>query len=649
MATLVTRTTDQPDGTTAKGSELTHAEVDANFINLNSDKVEVSGAIVFAAKAGEALAMGDVVYVSGVSGNEPVVSKADANDASKMPAFGLAEADANLNAAVNVVTFGTLYDLDTSAFSAGDTVYVSTTAGGLTATKPTGEASLIQNIGKVIRPHASAGSIKVGGAGRSNDTPNLNNGNVFIGNASNQAETRALVEADISDLQTYLTAETNDLSSAVTWANVPNANITESSVTQHQAALSITESQISDLGTYLTAESDTLATVTARGASTNDNVTFNGTVDIGSHLTVDTDTLYVNAQGNQIAFGTSTPSTGYELTVKDPNATASIEEIKWLFDASSAGIVRNVRLEFEGFTSGSIGLSSSAAGGTYLDNATGGCGISAKGNGTVGLYTNGSILSPDVVLDGSGNLDISANVIVDGFVEATEFRTASTSTTALTLSATGGATVGEDLTVTGNFTSTGIDDNATSTAITIDASENVGIGVSSMNHNLQLPQVAGTSLSFSNDVGFSLDSTTCAYYGLTYTQPTGKFNVVLSAFSDLLLATNGAERMRIDSSGTVQFQHAIEEQQYSLTGTAIDPSNGTIQYKTLGANTTFTESLANGEFVTLMINDGAGYTITWPTTTWVGGSAPTLETTGYNVIELWHVNGTLYGAFVGAA
>jgi len=54
----------------------------------------------------------------------------------------------------------------------------------------------------------------------------------------------------------YLTSytETNNLSSAVTWANVPNANITESSVTQHQAALSITESQISDFGSYLTSQ-----------------------------------------------------------------------------------------------------------------------------------------------------------------------------------------------------------------------------------------------------------------------------------------------------------------------------------------------------------------------------------------------------------
>ena len=52
----------------------------------------------------------------------------------------------------------------------------------------------------------------------------------------------------------YLTAETNDLSSAVTWANIPDANITQSSVTQHQSALTITESQISDLQSYLTSE-----------------------------------------------------------------------------------------------------------------------------------------------------------------------------------------------------------------------------------------------------------------------------------------------------------------------------------------------------------------------------------------------------------
>ncbi len=52
-------------------------------------------------------------------------------------------------------------------------------------------------------------------------------------------ESRLLVEADISNLQAYLTSftETNDLSAAVTWVNVPDANITVGSVTQHVASI----------------------------------------------------------------------------------------------------------------------------------------------------------------------------------------------------------------------------------------------------------------------------------------------------------------------------------------------------------------------------------------------------------------------------
>lgn len=75
-----------------------------------------------------------------------------------------------------------------------------------------------------------------------------------------------------------LSAETNDLTAAVTWANVPNANITESSVTQHQAALSITESQISDLGTYLSSSSsiNVLSDVNTSGVSTDDVLQWNG-------------------------------------------------------------------------------------------------------------------------------------------------------------------------------------------------------------------------------------------------------------------------------------------------------------------------------------------------------------------------------------
>lgn len=93
------------------------------------------------------------------------------------------------------------------------------------------------------------------------------------------------------------------------------------------------------------------------------------------------------------------------------------------------------------------------------------------------------------------------------------------------------------------------------------------------------------------------------------------------------------------------------EEVYTLTGTALNPANGTIQTITLVANTTFTDSLVAGQSMTLMIDDGAAYTVTWPTITWKtdGGSAPTLNTDGYTVVQLWKVSTTLYGARVGDA
>lgn len=122
----------------------------------------------------------------------------------------------------------------------------------------------------------------------------------------------------------------------------------------------------------------------------------------------------------------------------------------------------------------------------------------------------------------------------------------------------------------------------------------------------------------------------------------------LSAESDTLATVTGrgATTTAKTTVGGLVINGEIEEQQYSLTGTDIDPANGTIQYKTLSANTTFTESLTDGEYVILMIDDGAGYTITWPTITWGGGSAPTLATSGYSVIVLWQVNTVVYGATI---
>jgi hypothetical protein len=88
----------------------------------------------------------------------------------------------------------------------------------------------------------------------------------------------------------------------------------------------------------------------------------------------------------------------------------------------------------------------------------------------------------------------------------------------------------------------------------------------------------------------------------------------------------------------------------------INPANGGIQTITLGANRTpAATNFTAGQSVTLMIDDGSAYAITWSTVnpTWVGatatGSAPTLATTGYTIIEMWKVSTTIYAAYVGVA
>ena len=178
-------------GTIATAASTDYVPTTGGTFTGNVESTEfigtLQGEVVFKAKAGEAITKGDAVYVSGISGNTPVVSKADADDSAKMPAFGLSADTVSTNAAMEVVILGQLTNIDTSSYTLGDTLYISSTPGVLSATKPAGESSQLQNIGKVERVHASTGSILVSGSGRSAATPNLNDGQFFLGNGSNQS------------------------------------------------------------------------------------------------------------------------------------------------------------------------------------------------------------------------------------------------------------------------------------------------------------------------------------------------------------------------------------------------------------------------------------------------------------------------------
>jgi len=143
-----------------------------------------------------------------------------------------------------------------------------------------------------------------------------------------------ITESQISDLGTYLTVETNDLTASVTWANVPDANITQTSVTQHQSALSITESQITDLQAYLTsvAFADLTTTPTtlagygitdaatsAQGAKADTALQPNTAFDVKGSVYADDSTLLVDGVNASIPYGvlSGVPTTVSGLGITD--------------------------------------------------------------------------------------------------------------------------------------------------------------------------------------------------------------------------------------------------------------------------------------------------------------------------------------------
>ena len=131
----------------------------------------------------------------------------------------------------------------------------------------------------------------------------------------------------------------------------------------------------------------------------------------------------------------------------------------------------------------------------------------------------------------------------------------------------------------------------------------------------------------------------------------GSAVVFITALASELVLTTNTQTLTNKTLTSPAMIGTVLEDVYALSGTsvALEPDNGSIQSHTLTGNTTYTDGFAAGEAITLMVDDGTDYTITWPTVTWVnnGGSAPTLATTGYTVVTLWKVSTTLYGALVG--
>lgn len=111
---------------------------------------------------GATLTKGTAVYISGATGQIPTVSKALATgDATSAQTLGLITADIANNANGFVTIIGLITNLDTSAYTDGQQLYLSpTTAGTLTATKPYAPQHLVY-MAVVSHAHPTQGKLIV--------------------------------------------------------------------------------------------------------------------------------------------------------------------------------------------------------------------------------------------------------------------------------------------------------------------------------------------------------------------------------------------------------------------------------------------------------------------------------------------------------
>jgi hypothetical protein len=137
---------------------------------------------------------------------------------------------------------------------------------------------------------------------------------------------------------------------------------------------------------------------------------------------------------------------------------------------------------------------------------------------------------------------------------------------------------------------------------------------------------------------------------LSYDATDGRFENKTLAAAGILAASQGTASKLTLNDGYTEEVFAITDG----STVTLDPNNGSIQTWTLGASRTPDQAnWAAGQSITLLVDDGTAYTITWSTLAVVwktdAGVAPTLNTTGFTVIVLWKVGTTIYGARVGNA
>ena len=374
----------------------------------DGDEVAESVHIPVKNTSGATITKGTPVYITGNVGasDRLQIAEADASDAAKMPAVGLLLTDLANNGEGFVVQGGYLTNITTSTIdgtstSSNDTVYVKA-GGGLTMTKPTGSTNYIQNIAKVARVGtASDGSLVVSSILRTNDIPNLPNGQIWVGTTT-YPTTTALPTGTVTSVGL-------SMSSAFTVTNSPIT--TSGTLTVTGAGTS--SQYIDGTGSLQTFPSIPSGTVTSVGLSmpsaftvTNSPVTSSGTLTVAGNGTT---SQYIDGTGALQTFPTipGTP-TLQEVTTAGNTSTNSIRLTSGQYElytgTTEIGVIKN--------TSGVFDIRTASTRDIKLGSTTHGDIMFLEGtDGSVGIGTSSPSARTHIV--GSGATSATTALLVE--------------------------------------------------------------------------------------------------------------------------------------------------------------------------------------------------------------------------------------------
>src|SRR6056300_1448716 len=400
-----------------EGGEWTNNYPNHSFLTIKNDSLST-------------MVAGNAVYVSGYqNSNLAKVKLAKADSPTTMPSIGIvystsiAPGEEGLAAA-----YGKVNQINTNGYNVGETLYVSNLyAGWISNVKPyytDSVPNLIQNIGVVTRKDTSHGAMFVTGIGRANDIPN------------------ARIITDYNDMQyVYVNSENNDLK------KITSANL------------------IIPLSTAVSSSSNSTANaVTLRGVSITSGDGFHGDLVVAGNVTVDTNTLKVDAEANRVGILTASPGQTLDVrgaanvgtfttttgTVTDGTHSTSKDSGVLVLTQGGLGVEANIH-------STNVFAASHIAVGTSDTSYN----LDVRGTANVGALTTESISITDTThstskdtgafILTSGGLGVEANIHSTNVFAASHIGVG-TSATTKAFDVRGAANVGTFTTTTGTVT-----------------------------------------------------------------------------------------------------------------------------------------------------------------------------------------------------